>query len=947
MGSRSDLRVQSTSPYGQKWKYQPASESRFSSEAVDSTALDSLSVANFRCAPSTDDYDDQVTSSISPSVISSLTPLVTGPEVVSSTTDDVSVLECDPLFDSHVRLTHSQSSSLPCGPPIRHERSFRYSPLTSDRSNSVGIRCDSRTMYAYPPLSHCFQSRSCSASPVNLSDLVLDTVTTHHTIQEDFSSLPPPPPPSFTSTVLQDDETNCLDLDQVFSAIVASESDATYADPVHDLDIQAVPVFSSPVYNLVSKTDGTNFSEAPIKLEESNSFSSAFSSFATYQMPHCPEASDLPTSDDVVTLNPVNTIAVRSCASELHTGSAGTASNKIELVDLAMLRNTVNSLSTRELDCNQSEAPGSLFTASQHQPAIFRRSDSSVFSFQSDVHGGMADCTQRLNSTPSYFPLSQLEVHQSSADHLWQFNDAGSSGKPGQKQTPSSDPANRIVLPPLHLPSESGMKSTGFTRQHVTSAATVVCLTESCYTDVTATAAIATTTAATTNVPVHSSTLPELHGTVLRACVVCGDRSTGAHYGVFTCEGCKGFFRRAVQRNQAFTCARSGQCEVNRALRNKCQHCRLLKCLASGMSKDSVRKKHHASNQPSPERSSGKPKKARVPSAVQKGLNNSSDIVVTPPMPTLSSSDIQGCILDVSPPACKTLVDDFVQIDDSPGSIQPANVPGELARAQSLSGQDRRILINLCDLVQACKKQALDENAKQPFSAMENPGLSVVSSVEQIFCPAQLCFAYQFAGCLEEFSRLSQHDQAILLRGCLIEFSLLLLCHNHRSASSPFGLTSPMLPSIGSSSNYLLSPWNEQLVMTEASFDYLNLTDNTWTARRILQFASRFSQLRLSVEEFGPLLGLILFTPERANLLDTAAVSQIQSVWAELLRRFCESRGSYTRCAHLIMLLSTLRELAVKLAHNLSRWYSSHGASAVGDCLREFLLPVLYSADYL
>ncbi|KAA3670899.1 uncharacterized protein DEA37_0002546 [Paragonimus westermani] len=590
MGSRSDLRIQSTSPYGQKWEYQPALKSFLSSEAVDSTAVDSLSVATFRCAPSTDDFDDQVTSSVSPSVISCLTPLVTGLEVVSSTTDDASVLECDPLFDSHVRLTHSQPNSLLRGPQIRPERSFLYSPVTSDRGNLVGTHCDSGTMYAYPSLSHCFQSRSCSDSPMNLSDSVLDAVTTHQTTQEDFSSLPPPPPPTFTSDVLQDDETNCLDLDQVFSAIVASEPDATYAGPAHDLDIQTVPVFSSPVYNLVSKTDEINFSGGPVKLEGSNSFSSdfssAFSSFATYQMTHCSEASDLPTNNDIITLNPLNTITATSCTSEFHTRTAGVASNKIELMDLPMLSNRVDTLATRELDCSQSEAPESLFSTSQHQPKIFRRSDDSAFSCRNDVQGVVTDGTQRLNPSPSYFPFSHLEAHQSSVDHLWRFNDAASSGKQGQNPTPSCGPASRIILPPLHLPSEPAIKPTDFTRQHVTSAATVVRLAESCYTNVTATPAITTTTSATTSIPVHSSTLPELHGTVLRACVVCGDRSTGAHYGVFTCEGCKGFFRRAVQRNQAFTCARSGQCEVNRALRNKCQHCRLLKCLASGMSKD-------------------------------------------------------------------------------------------------------------------------------------------------------------------------------------------------------------------------------------------------------------------------------------------------------------------------------------------------------------------------
>ncbi|XP_039102164.1 nuclear receptor ROR-gamma [Hyaena hyaena] len=72
-------------------------------------------------------------------------------------------------------------------------------------------------------------------------------------------------------------------------------------------------------------------------------------------------------------------------------------------------------------------------------------------------------------------------------------------------------------------------------------------------------------------------------------CKICGDKSSGIHYGVITCEGCKGFFRRSQQCNAAYSCARQQNCPIDRASRNRCQHCRLQKCLALGMSRDAVK----------------------------------------------------------------------------------------------------------------------------------------------------------------------------------------------------------------------------------------------------------------------------------------------------------------------------------------------------------------------
>ncbi|KAM9330583.1 nuclear receptor ROR-beta-like [Gastrophryne carolinensis] len=72
-------------------------------------------------------------------------------------------------------------------------------------------------------------------------------------------------------------------------------------------------------------------------------------------------------------------------------------------------------------------------------------------------------------------------------------------------------------------------------------------------------------------------------------CKICGDKSSGIHYGVITCEGCKGFFRRSQQNNASYSCSRQRNCLIDRTNRNRCQHCRLQKCLELGMSRDAVK----------------------------------------------------------------------------------------------------------------------------------------------------------------------------------------------------------------------------------------------------------------------------------------------------------------------------------------------------------------------
>lgn len=73
-------------------------------------------------------------------------------------------------------------------------------------------------------------------------------------------------------------------------------------------------------------------------------------------------------------------------------------------------------------------------------------------------------------------------------------------------------------------------------------------------------------------------------------CLVCNDRASGRHYGAISCEGCKGFFKRSIRKQLAYQCRGTMNCEITKHHRNRCQYCRLQKCLACGMRSDCMYK---------------------------------------------------------------------------------------------------------------------------------------------------------------------------------------------------------------------------------------------------------------------------------------------------------------------------------------------------------------------
>ncbi|XP_070570661.1 nuclear receptor subfamily 4 group A member 2-like isoform X2 [Ptychodera flava] len=117
-------------------------------------------------------------------------------------------------------------------------------------------------------------------------------------------------------------------------------------------------------------------------------------------------------------------------------------------------------------------------------------------------------------------------------------------------------------------------------------------------------------------------------------CAVCGDDAQCLHYGVPACEGCKGFFKRTVQKNSRYMCLGKERCKIDKRRRNHCQYCRYQKCLEVGMMKEVVRK------------DGLKGRRGRLPSAVARQTRSRAK---SPPSPVSMITALVRAFLDTCP----------------------------------------------------------------------------------------------------------------------------------------------------------------------------------------------------------------------------------------------------------------------------------------------------------
>ncbi|CAM1299309.1 Hr51 (predicted) [Pycnogonum litorale] len=420
-----------------------------------------------------------------------------------------------------------------------------------------------------------------------------------------------------------------------------------------------------------------------------------------------------------------------------------------------------------------------------------------------------------------------------------------------------------------------------------------------------------TTSASYLNSPTEKRQSPGL------ACVVCGDTSSGKHYGILACNGCSGFFKRSVRRKLIYRCqAGTGKCAIDKAHRNQCQACRLKKCLQMGMNKDAVQNERQPRNtatirpetlaEMEADRIYHRDDSARLNNSnVLHPLGNTVAVSVFPP-----------------PAAVPRMVRDFVSAENCSKSDSednqsepPGDDHGPTSGFSSPSVQNGSMFQHR-SLSTATSTSGLHATVQptaiynSSSAAMLNPHLpptgqlmytQPTSHTETVYeTSARLLFmAIRWAKHLPSFAALSYRDQVILLEESWNE--LFLLC------SIQWCITLESCP-LFSHSEHIHSP--------DKSSSSSTLGPDLRTLQEVV---SRYKAVGVDTAEFACMKALVLFNAEVRGLKDSRQVEVSQDQAQIMLMQHTKAHypTQPVRFGRLLLLLPCLRFVSSSRIENI------------------------------
>ncbi|XP_055679851.1 ecdysone-induced protein 78C isoform X2 [Lutzomyia longipalpis] len=355
-------------------------------------------------------------------------------------------------------------------------------------------------------------------------------------------------------------------------------------------------------------------------------------------------------------------------------------------------------------------------------------------------------------------------------------------------------------------------------------------------------------------------------------CKICGDKASGYHYGVTSCEGCKGFFRRSIQKQIEYRCLRDGKCLVIRLNRNRCQFCRFKKCLSVGMSRDSVRYGRV------PKKPRDSPRLSSEGSSTVSSSSSGGPLHMVESTVVASSSQLASIVTDI-----EGSNSDELSVQDIINLVSHAHSAFCTYTDDLLKSLNRK---PVASLFQRGKEdfQVKDPLEKHRIWLWQQYANRVTPSVQQVV---------EFAKRIPEFCDFTQDDQLILIKLGFFEVWL-----NH----------------IAKTTTESTMTFDDGYYFTKQQLEIMYDLDY---ANSFFTFSNVLNNYLLSDQEIGLFSALILLAVDRPGIVEPRAISRTRDRLSEALRmQIMQSRPDEAASMKLIVELNDkigeLRTLSAK-----------------------------------